>query len=59
MKGTGSSKMNKKSSAAKKKSKLIAKVKEPISPIHNTAGGKMPNPEAKKSARKDARIGFR
>lgn len=49
------------SSARKKvKSKLITKSKIPVSPIHDTSGGEMPNPASRnKPSRKDVRFGFR
>lgn len=51
-----------KASATKKKtkSKLITKSKIPVSPIHDTTGGEMPNPASKhRVLRKDVRLGFR
>ncbi|MGZ3769918.1 MAG: hypothetical protein ACXVCP_09810 [Bdellovibrio sp.] len=50
------------SSAAKKKakSKLASRSKVPVTPIHDTSGGEMPNPTAKsRVSRKDVRLGFR
>ncbi|MGZ3773311.1 MAG: hypothetical protein ACXVCY_05980 [Pseudobdellovibrionaceae bacterium] len=45
---------------SKIKSKLITKSKVPVTPIHDTSGGEMPNPTARhKPSRKDVRFGFR
>lgn len=61
-KTTKPTKTTAKATAAKKKtkSKLITKSKIPVSPIHDTTGGEMPNPASKhRIHRKDVRLGFR